>query len=371
MKVNVGSLDIAIQKASSVIKSKVTLPILECVLFHWDKIHLNVIATDLEVTIIKRINVEDGPDEEFKIAVQARDIKEYIALLNLDDIFLKVEQDKLIIDYGFGTSEFPYYPGDEFPGIPELADPVIINTVDTDTLREYLGNAIKYVANDELRPVMTGVYCELENGNLRLTATDAHKIYSVNRIKTGNENDKTSFVLPAKGISAILKLQKMTYCTIYVNETNTSIKTEDGMETIVVRNIDGLFPNYRAVVPTNLEEIPWIKLDRKDFIKAIKLVKSSADRVTKTIKVTYESNDVNIQSSDIDRGRKSNYELRVEESSEEDFKLDVGYNGNYFLVVLETASEPQIKIHVQQSKINVIGSLDDELIAIMPVMLNV
>jgi len=187
----------AVNGASS---SSTVLPILENFLFEIKEGILTISATDLQTSMTTSLPVESK--EEGKIAIPSKILMETLKTLPDQPIAFNIDENTFAIEINAGDGKYKLSGenGDDFPKIPTVENASAVN-LPASVLSEAINKTIFAVSNDELRPAMTGVYCQLTTQHLTFVSTDAHKLVRYRR-KDARAESNTSFILPKKSINA-------------------------------------------------------------------------------------------------------------------------------------------------------------------------
>ena len=211
---------------------------------------LSIIASDLETTMISSIQIESQDDG--KIAIPSRMLLDTLKSFSNNLLTFIVDMNKFTVEMSSETGNYKLagQNGDDFPKTPSLSTSNKIN-INSSVLLNAINKTLFASGNDELRPVMSGVYCELSNEHTVFVATDAHKLVKHIRYDIISETN-TSFILPKKPLS-ILKNHLVSETDVFLeyNETNAMFTFEN--TTIICRLIDGKYPNYDAVIPKKIQ----------------------------------------------------------------------------------------------------------------------
>lgn len=179
-----------------------------------------------------------------------------------------------------------------------------------------LKKAVNFISKDELRPIMGGVFVN----DKELCATDAHIMY----FKDHNSKIKDSFIIPSKVIPL---LQETEYSisdsefTEYSNGVKVKVFKTNNEEVIFIP-VDGKYPNYRAVIPTNNPNI--ITVNKKDFLDGISVAEISANKITSQVIISITKGIVNLKANDLDFGRTYNGILEGANYKGDD--MQIGFN---------------------------------------------
>jgi DNA polymerase-3 subunit beta len=258
---------------------------------------------------------------------------------------------------------------DEFPKSPTLT-----NSSSTFFKSEILQNAINKTlfasGNDDLRPVMSGVYCELSPEQVTFVATDAHKL--VKHSRTDLSSDKTaSLILPKKPLT-ILKnnIVDGIDVTLDFNDTNALFSFENN--TIICRLIDGKYPNYDAVIPK--ENPNKLTIETSLLLSSIKRISIYANKTTHQIRLKVSGSELQISSEDLDFSNKADERLPCHYEGED---IEIGFNSKFVIDMLNNIGSNKISLEMSApNRAGIILPLDgtvegeNTLMLVMPVMLN-
>jgi DNA polymerase-3 subunit beta len=358
-----------LQKLNGVISSNNTLPILDNFLFNINNNKMSIVASDLETTMMSSISVE--ADEDGKITIPARILIDTLKTFSNQPLTFIVN----IVTFGIEmSSELGNYKlagqnANEFPKMPTL-QASSSTTIKGDVLANAINKTLFASGNDELRPVMSGVFCELSNEQTTFVATDAHKL--VRHVRTDVKSDKTaSFILPKKPLT-ILKnnIGDDSDITLEYNETNALFSF--GNITIICRLIDGKYPNYEAVIPK--ENPNKLTIETATLLSSIKRVSIYANKTTHQIRFKVAGSELQITSEDLDFANKAEERLSCQYEGED---MEIGFNSKFVIDMLNNIGAEQIIIEMSApNRAGIILPLDGleegekTLMLVMPVMLN-
>ena len=235
-----------LQVLGSVINSSNTLPILDNFLFELDNNKLTVSASDLETTMSSTLDIDS--ESQGSIAVPAKLLLETLKTFPEQPLTFTVEDNSTIeISSNSGKYALAYAEGDEFPKAVSLDDPSS-TIVPAEVLATAVSKTIFAAGNDDLRPVMSGVFFQFSPEGLTFVATDAHKLvkYSREDVKASQVAD---FIMPKKPLTILKSILAASDAevTIEYNDSNATFSFENYV--LTCRLIDGKYPNYEAVIP--------------------------------------------------------------------------------------------------------------------------
>ena len=358
-----------LQKLNSVISSNNTLPILDNFLFEINGGNMTVTASDLEVTMKVSISIESEVDG--RITIPARILIDTLKTFSNQPLTFVIDLTNYSIEIisELGNYKLSGNNSDEFPKSPTLTD-----SSSTFFKSEILQNAINKTlfasGNDDLRPVMSGVYCELSPEQVTFVATDAHKL--VKHSRNDLSSDKTaSLILPKKPLT-ILKNNIVDGIDVKLdfNDTNALFSFENN--TIICRLIDGKYPNYDAVIPK--ENPNKLTIETSLLLSSIKRISIYANKTTHQIRLKVAGSELQISSEDLDFSNKADERLPCHYEGED---IEIGFNSKFVIDMLNNIGSNKISLEMSApNRAGIIlpldGTVEGEttLMLVMPVMLN-
>ena len=266
MKVSVTQEKLA--KSLNLIKdiasSRNELPILNNILLRTDGGRLLIAGTNLEIASTQYIGAKI--DKHGSITIPARLVSEFISNLPSGTVELEVKNEHLHITSGKFSSVINGVVADEYPELPTIDEKTAIQyEIDVEDLKKAIIQTKIAVSSDVTRAVLTGVYWHNHEGSLYLAATDGYRLAEKRLAKS---NDEVSAIIPASTLSEVSKsVGEEKKITVLFDESQVCFRTGD-ME-IVSRLIDGKFPDYRQLIPSNSETEIVIK--KSDFSRVTKI----------------------------------------------------------------------------------------------------
>jgi len=358
-----------LQKLSGVISSHNTLPILDNFLFEVSNGSMRIIASDLETTML--ISIPTESKEEGRITIPARILIDTLKTFSNQPLTFLVDNDTYAIEISSenGNYKLAGQNADEFPKIPELNASASLN-MNALILNNAIHKTIFASGNDDLRPVMSGIFCELTSSNITFVATDAHKLVKHSRSDIQSEQS-TSFILPKKPLN-LLKNNLIDDVTVTMNFNETNALFSVNNITIICRLIDGKYPNYEAVIPK--ENPNKLTIDTASLLSSIKRVSIFANKTTHQIRLKVAGSELQITSEDLDFANKAEERLTCQYEGED---MEIGFNSRFVIDMLNNIGSEQICLEMSASnRAGILLPLDgqeegeDTLMLVMPVMLN-
>ena len=357
-----------LQVLGGVINSNNTLPILDNFLFEISENQLKVSASDLETTMTAVVAIES--DSTGSIAISARLLLDTLKTFPDQPLTFKTEGDSIIeISSDQGKYDMAYFGGDEFPKSVSLESPSK-TIVPSNILATAISKTIFAAGNDDLRPVMSGVFFQFSTDNLTFVATDAHKLVKYTR--TDVTADKTAeFIMPKKPLN-LLKgvLGGEEDVVIEYNDANAKFTFENFV--LICRLIDGKYPNYEAVIPK--ENPNKLTVDRASFQNSVRRVSIFSSKTTHQIRLKMAGTELNISAEDLDFSNKADERLSCDYQGDD---MQIGFNSRFLSEMLSNLNSSEVLIEMSlPNRAGILTPIDgtDEgekvTMLVMPVMLN-
>ncbi|MDB4921039.1 DNA polymerase III subunit beta [Mucilaginibacter sp.] len=358
-----------LQAVSGALSNSTVLPILENFLFEIKDGNLTISATDLQTSMTTSLTVESK--ENGRIAIPSRILLETLKSLPEQPVAFSVDDNTFAIEINAGDGKYKLSGenGEDFPKIPVVENASSVN-LPASVLAEAINKTIFAVSNDELRPAMTGVYCQLSTQHLTFVATDAHKLVRYRR-KDAKAASTTSFILPKKALTLLKSSLPTDDVNVSVEYNSTSAFFKFGNINLVCRLIDERYPDYEAVIPqTNPNKL---SIDRLTFLGSLNRVAIYANKTTHQVRLKINGSELNISSEDIDFANEAHERLSCQYEGED---MEIGFNARFLIEMLKNLSCEEVSL--EMSTPNRAGLLlpqggdenEDVLMLVMPVMLN-
>ncbi|TAF44549.1 MAG: DNA polymerase III subunit beta [Sphingobacteriales bacterium] len=358
-----------LQAVSGALSTSNVLPILENFLFEIKAGNLVISATDLQTSMTTALSVESK--EDGKIAVPSKILLETLKTLAEQPISFSVDEQTFAIEISAGDGKYKLSGenGDDFPKIPLVDDAASVN-LPSIVLAEAINKTIFAVSADELRPAMTGVFCQLSTQNLTFVSTDAHKLVRYRR-KDARAEAAASFILPRKALMLLKTALTTDSGNVSIEYNATSAFFSFANINLVCRLIDERYPDYEAVIPQNNPN--KLTLDRGLFLNCLKRVVIFANKDTHQVRLKITGSELNISSEDLDFANEAHERIGCQYEGED---MEIGFNAKFLIEMLSNLNSDEITI--EMSVPNRAGLLspaikndnEDILMLVMPVMLN-
>ena len=358
-----------LQVLGGVINNSNTLPILDNFLFELNQNELKISASDLETTMSTTIDVES--DSEGSVAISARLLLDTLKTFPNQPLTFKTEENNTIeISSSQGKYDMAYFDGNEFPKAVSIESPsstVIPGTI----LATAISKTIFAAGNDDLRPVMSGVFFQFATDGLTFVATDAHKLVKYSRTDVV-ANESAEFIMPKKPLTLLKGILGSSDSDVTIEYNDANAKFTFDNVVLVCRLIDGKYPNYEAVIPK--ENPNKLTVDRGTFLNSVKRVSIFSSKTTHQIRLKMAGTELNISAEDLDYSNKAEERLVCEYQGDD---LQIGFNSRFLTEMLSNLTSNEILIEMSlPNRAGILTPIDGveegEYITmlVMPVMLN-
>jgi DNA polymerase-3 subunit beta len=358
-----------LQVLGGVISNSNTLPILDNFLFDLDQKRLTVSASDLESTMSSVLEVDSH--DTGTIALPARLLLDTLKTFPEQPLTFVVEDNNTVeISSSHGKYALAYADGAEFPKAVELSDPST-TTVMGDILATAINKTLFAAGNDDLRPVMSGVFFQFTPEHLTFVATDAHKLVKYRRSDV-HASEVAEFIMPKKPLNLLKGILggSEDEVTISYNESNARFSFNNSE--LICRLIDGKYPNYEAVIPR--ENPNRLVIQRGQFLSSVRRVSIFSNKTTHQIRLKMAGAELNISAEDVDYSNKAEERLTCSYQGDD---LQIGFNSRFLVEMLGNLDSEDVSLEMSlPNRAGILTPADglDEgeqlIMLVMPVMLN-
>lgn len=370
--VSSSALSSKLNMLAKVIGSKNSLPILDCFLFQVANGEMSITASDSDNVIKSTLALTDH-DGEGEFCVPNRVILDALKELPEQPLHFDVdtagEAVAIKIVYQNGLYNFTGQSAEEYPRTQSMNDACTTVSLPTEMLINNISRSLFATANDELRPVMNGIYFDLTADALAIVASDGHKLVRSKNFTIKSESP-SAFNLPKKPASLLKNILSKDGddAIIKFDDRSAEIQFTDGV--MRCRLIDGRYPNYNSVIPNNPNEVT---VDRRGLQSALRRVLPFASESSQLIRFHIESSRFEVSSEDIDFSTSAKEQLSCEYNGS---PISIGFKGSSLMEILSNLTSDNIIIQLADpSRAGIIVPAEqpeneDILMLIMPMLLN-
>ena len=359
-----------LQAISRVINSKNSLPILDCFLMEMTDGTLSITASDSETTLTTTIETNEY-ESDGRFAVNSKTILDALKEIPEQPLSFEVNENmEIIVKYQNGKYSLMGQNADEYPQATTLGSNAVHVSMGAMVLMNGINRALFATADDELRPVMNGVYFDITTEDITFVASDGHKLVR-NKTFKAKGNEKAAFILPKKPATLLKNLlpKEMGDVQIDFDDRNAVFTLENYRMTC--RLIEGRYPNYNSVIPQNNPHKATI--DRTAFMSALKRVSVFSSAASSLIKLRLDMNTIQVSGQDIDFSTSAEETLMCQYEGN---PMSIGFKSTFLIDILNNMSSQEIVMELADpSRAGVIVPIEqdaeeDLLMLLMPMMLN-
>lgn len=358
-----------LQILGGIINNTNTLPILDNFLFHLKGNQLVLTASDLETYMSSSIEVESQDNE--MIALPARLLLDTLKTFPEQPLtFIKTENNTVEISANNGKYAVAYLVGDDFPKAAQVKDP-IKTQINASVLSTAINATLFASGNDDLRPIMSGVFFQFNTSELTFVATDAHKLVKYTRIDI--QADKNAeFIMPKKPLQLLKGILQGVKEDVVIEYNETNAEFSFGNVRMTCRLVEGKYPNYEAVIPKENPNV--MQINRSDFLNSVRRVSIFSNKTTHQVRLKLAGAELQVSAEDFDYSNKAEERLGCEYLGDD---LQIGFNSRFLIEMLNNIDCDEIKLSMSLSnRAGIITPLDHVekgekiTMLVMPVMLN-
>ena len=373
MKFSVSSSELlsGLMAVSKGIAPKPTNSILENFLFQLNGNTLTVTASDGETTL--KTNVEIAQvEQEGAVAVPAKILTDSLKEFPDQPLTFSNESGSVMeIRWASGASKIPCFDAADFPELPQISgisESVVIPSV---SLLDGINNTIYATAEEELRPVMNGIFFDLEPECATFVASDAHKLICYS-FKGAQVPQKSNFILHKKPAAILRGLLAKCDEDIEVKFDNRNAYFTFSNNILVCRLIEGNYPAYRSVIPKN--NINKMVIGRSELLNVVKRIAVCSNQTSNQIKLRLSLNEVLVSAQDLNFSMSAYEKLPCQYDGQE---MEIGFKSPFLLEILGNLPYQNICVELADpARAALIVSADDTAsdvdirALLMPVMIN-
>lgn len=361
-----------LQLIGGVVGSNAVLGVLEDFLFELKGNTLSLSASDLETMMRVEIEVNDATDDG-RICIPSKILTEYLKNLPDQPITLNVNPDdrSIEINSDFGKYKISGENADDFPKEPQPGEASSFN-IPSIALLESISKTIFAVSNDTLRPAMTGVYFQLEEGgNINFVATDAHRLVQMSR--SGLEHKSNDgFIVPKKGLQQMRNVLPAEDTQLEISYNSSHIFITNDKLRMSCRLVDARFPDYKAVIPTGN---PYnLVINRTDLISALRRLSIFASKTTSQVVFDIVGNSLTISAQDIDFSYEGKETMTCQYTGED---MKIAFNAKLMIELISNIEGTEIQLELSTpTRAGIFRPMEkndaeDVLMLLMPLMVGI
>jgi DNA polymerase-3 subunit beta len=358
-----------LQGINGVVANNPVVPILENFLFDVNDGLLTITASDLETSMITEIPVE--AKENGRIAAPARILLDTLKNLPDQPVTFTIDEETYTIEISSSNGRYKLSGENatDFPKVPVVRGGNAME-IPSNALARAINKTIFAVSTDELRPAMTGIFVQLNAGNITFVATDGHRLlrYRRNDVSAG---ESTSIIIPRKAFNLLKSTLPAEPTSVKVEFNNSNAFFSFDNIRMICRLIDERFPDYENVIPQHNPN--KLLIDRYDLLSSVKRISIYSNKTTHQVRLKITGSELVISAEDLDFSNEASERLSCQYEGED---MEIGFNAKFLIEMLNNMDSDEVNLEL--STPNRAGLLmpagtdenEDILMLVMPVMLN-
>lgn len=341
-----------LQAVTGIVEKRHTLPILSNVLFEREGSDLMLTATDLEIQVSARFTATDKGSDQ-KITVSARKLQDILRSLPEDAVVaLDAQSAKLQVKAGKSRFNLQTLPADDFPKLAEAAAPDTHYKIAQKNLRNLLLLVQYAMAQQDIRYYLNGMLLVIEDGQLKAVATDGHRLAFASE-SIAKTDDRQEVILPRKAITELVKLLGDGEEELELQVSGSQVRFSFGDAVLVTKVVDGKFPDYSRVIPTNYDKS--FTIERPALQQSLQRVAILSNEKFRGVRWMLTAGSLRISCT-------NNEQEEAYEELEIDYKgdaLDIGFNVTYLIDVLNNVSSSSVTCSFGDANSSVLITVPD------------
>lgn len=344
---------------------KTSLPSLSNILIETLDDKLKIAATDLDTTVITHIPATIS--SHGAVTLPGKKLLEIIRELNGKEVDVSTSGSRVSISCNKSNFSLPTSSRDSYPSLPSTEINASSINFPINLLKDGIRRTVYAIAgSSELRAALTGCLWKQTDSGLTMVSTDGHRLAKVTLPSLKAETEFSAIVAP-KALNLLLKMNSEE--SVVMSTQGTQISFHIGETSIFSRIIEGVFPPYDKVIPSNNDI--FLELNKKDLYDALRRMRIVANPATQQVIFTIEHNRVILHAENTDAG-----EAREDiEAIFDSDPIQIAFSGNLITEILKTMNDENIIMKLCDSEVAVIfvekeSNTDiDYLTLVMPVKL--
>ena len=333
---------IPLQAVCGIVEKRHTLPILSNVLIQKAGDSLMLLATDIEMQI--RTSTVSTGTEEVSITVAARKLQDILrSLPDNAEVSLDLDERRLQLRAGKSRFNLQTLPADDFPRIAEPSGKTHVLKLTQKQFKRQLALVQYAMAQQDIRYYLNGLLLVAQGGELKLVATDGHRLAYASEDMGMTQEERVEVILPRKTVLELSRQLADNDEAMEISLTPTQARFSFGNVEFVSKLIDGKFPDYERVIPQHQNKI--IKLDRSLFQHSLQRAAILTNEKFRGVRLVLSAGSMKILSTNTEN-EEAQEEIEIDYAGD---GLDVGFNVNYLLDVLNNITNEAIELRLADS----------------------
>ena len=341
-----------LQQIIGAVEKRQTMPALSNVLIRTTENSLTLTATDLEIELVSQIGIII--DEPGEITVPARKLLDICkSLPNEAIVKFTVKDTKALVQSGRSRFSLTTLPANDFPAL-EAINSIYEFEITQKMLKDIIDKTAFAMAQQDVRYYLNGLMLEISSNYLRAVATDGHRLAYSEKETNADIADIKQVILPRKGVLELIRLLKDTDEKVKIILGSNHLQVEFDQLRLTSKLIDGRFPDYNRVMPTDGDNI--MTADREQLRQALMRASILSNEKYRGIRLILEKNLIKLQAQNPDH-EEADIELEVVYSGDD---IEIGFNVNYMLDVLNVTNSEMVQTALRDSNSSFLLTYPDQ-----------
>ena len=371
LKVSSAALFGRLTAINRVLNSKNSLPILDCYLFETNGQQMHITASDSESTLVTTVELIEC-SEDSRFCIKAKTIQDSLKEISDQPITLDLNLDTMEIrgEYQNGSFNIMGERADQYPAPHAMGEEIYEFTLRQSELLSGINQTLFATADDEIRPVMTGIYFDFLPENLVFVGTDGRKLVR-KKITSVHSESQVGFILPKKPATILRSLLSKGDGEIKLTFNDKQAQLTAPEFTLTCSLINGRYPNYNSVIPQNN---PYLaRIDRAALVSALKRVLVFCDQSSALVKMAFSPSKLTVSGQDVNFSTSAEERIVCEYDSP---KMNIGFKGTLLLDILGNIESEEVIFQLADpGRAGLITPAEQKegeeiLMLLMPMMLN-
>lgn len=316
-----------LQSVIGIVERRHTLPILSNVLIQSSGSEVALTATDLEVQIRTKAQIEESGETQ-SITLSARKLYDILrSLPSESSVALEAKENRLTVKAGKSRFSLQTLAGQDFPTVAPSSDKGVVLKLAQKNLKALLERVQYAMAQQDVRYYLNGTLLSVNGNQLTLVATDGHRLsYTTEQLAESYE--KAEIILPRKSVSELIKLLAPTDEPVTLTLRANQVEFVFGHIELLSKVIDGKFPDYTRVIPTNYNK--HLTLNRLDLLQALQRASILSNDKIHGVRLLLSKNNLAVVCTNNEQ-EEAQEDLDVQYNQE---AIDIGFNITYLMDVM-------------------------------------
>ncbi|MBI5815320.1 MAG: DNA polymerase III subunit beta [Nitrospinae bacterium] len=331
----------SLQRAQGFVSPKGPMPILANVFLEASDSAITLFASNLDIGL--KGSYDAKVSKPGKVTVQAKKLHDIVRTLPPEEILVKVDEDeRLRVICGKSKFNLATIDPDQFPSFPEYDEKTLIG-LDSEMVREMISKTSYAISHDETRLTLNGAFLEVAPSRARMVATDGHRLAFVERDGAFKVSEPVKVIIARKAVGELQKLVSEDDEPLQFVQRENHVIFKKGRQTMVVRLIEGAFPNYEQVIPKGSARQATITT--ASFTDCLKRVATMADEKSHMIRMGFGEGKVEMSSEGGELGEARD-EVEAEFAGE---SVEIGLNAEYIIEMLGAMGADKVALKMQDA----------------------